>query len=287
MKKDDIGMIRIILVTIVILIVCISGLFAYSGMSKPLTVVESASMQHSNDTSYLGIIDTGDMAVMMSPDKASVTTYVEGHQNGYSKFGSYGDVIIYYRDGKNPVIHRAILWVDYDATTDTWSAPALKDYPEELWDNKGRTWDDLQGVLTLKELPYIDRVMDISIDLNALAHGSDNETPHSGYLTKGDKNPYFDQGTSIHYEPIKKDELKAIACFELPWLGCIKLLVNDKNVSLIPKNSVPCLAVFVIDVFTFIILLSVILEYRDRLRRMDRSETDDAPTPAFPVEPLK
>ena len=244
-------------------------------MSRPLTVVESYSMQHSDDTSYLGIIDTGDMAVMVNPDKKSVTTYVEGYQNGYSKFGAYGDVIIYHRSTGNPVIHRAILWLDYK--DGKWSAPALRDYPADLWENEG-TWNDLYGVLTLKKLPYKDRTLDVSTDLDRLTLDI-NCT--SGYLTKGDKNEYFDQNSSIHLLPVKKSELKAIAGIEIPWLGCIKLLVKDKNTWMIPENSKVCLWMLFIDIIVFIILISVTFEYYYNMKRRR------APTPPFPLEDEK
>ena len=257
--KDSKDMMVILGVALVVIIVVVAGLFVYSGLRRPLTVVESNSMQHSDDTSYLGIIDTGDMVVMVSPDKMGVTTYVEGHENGHYKFGSYGDVIIYYRSGKNPVIHRAILWLDYDSTTNKWSAASLKDYPADLWSNEG-TWDDLKGVLTLKALPYKDSELDVSVNIDDLAH-------HSGYLTKGDNNPYFDQMTSIHMDTVEKSELKAVAGKEIPWLGCVKLLLKDKNVDMIPNNSVPCLFVLFIDIIAFIAILSILMDYRHVLIR--------------------
>ena len=258
----DSKLLKIVVAALIVVIVVVSAIFIYSGMQRPLTVVESNSMQHSNDTSYLGIIDTGDMVLMVSPDKASVTTYVEGHQNGYSKFGSYGDVIIYYREGKNPVIHRAILWIDYDEGTGKWSAPSLKDYPTELWSNAG-TWDDLTGILTLKNLPYLDGSLDeVQLNIDSLAH-------QSGYVTKGDKNAYFDQNTSIHANLVGKNELKAVAGIEIPWLGCVKLLVNHKNVSMIPGNSIPCLVIMVIDIIILIFLISVTAEYISNVRRKE------------------
>ena len=258
MNRDSKEMIVIILAAAVIVVIVVAGLFTYSGLNRPLTVVESNSMQHSDSTSYLGIIDTGDMVVMVSPDKTDVTTFVEGHQNGYSKFGSYGDVIIYYRATKNPVIHRAILWLDYDESTSRWSAPALEKYPVDLWSNEG-TWDDLSGNLVLKGLPYKNDAVNLSINIDDLAH-------HSGYLTKGDNNAYFDQLTSIHTEPVERSELKAIAGLEVPWLGCIKLLVKDKNTNMIPENSKTCLIIFFIDVIAFIVLISMLLDYRRRMR---------------------
>ena len=258
MNRDWKEIVIIVLVAAVVIAVVVSAVFAYSGLNRPLTVVESNSMQHSDDTSYLGIIDTGDMVIMVSPDKTDVTTFIEGTQNGYWKFGSYGDVIIYYRVAKNPVIHRAILWLDYDETASKWSAPSLKDCSKDYWYNEG-TWDDLKGVLVIKNLPYKDGYVDTSINLDDLAQ-------HSGYLTKGDNNGYFDQMTTIHTDAVQRSELKAVAGEEIPWLGCIKLLVKDKNTNMIPKNSIPCLFVFFIDVIAFIALISMLLDYRHRLK---------------------
>ena len=252
MNKDSKDMLIVIVTAAVIVGIILISLMVYSGMSKPLTVVESKSMQHSDDTSYLGIIDTGDMVVMVSPDKRSVTTYVEGHQNGYCKFGSYGDVIIYYRDnGKNPVIHRAILWLDVkDGIV---SAPSLKDYPADKWENEG-TWDNLTGILTLKDLPYKDGTKETTtVDLTKITH--------SGFLTKGDNNTDFDQTLSIHPDAVMESELKAVAGLEVPWLGCIKLLVNNKNTWMIPQNSLNCLWILFLDIVALVSVMIIITEY--------------------------
>ena len=253
MHKDVKEVLIVIAVTAVVVGIVMTSLMIYSGMSRPLTVVESKSMQHSDDTSYLGIIDTGDMAVMISPDKRTVVPFVEGYQNGHCSFGSYGDVIIYYRDnGKNPVIHRAIIWLE--VADGIISAPSLKDYPTDRWDNDGN-WDytNLTGMLTLKKLPYKDGTKDVSIDLSRVTH--------SGYLTKGDNNTDFDQMTGIHHDAVMTSELKAIAGLEIPWLGCIKLLVNNKNVNMIPQNSLNCLWVMLLDIIAFVSVLIIVVEY--------------------------
>lgn len=251
MHKDVKEVLIVIAVTAVIVGIVMTSLMIYSGMSRPLTVVESKSMQHSDDTSYLGIIDTGDMVVMVSPDKKTVVPYVEGYQNGHCSFGSYGDVIIYYRDnGKNPVIHRAIIWLKVE--NGKISAPSLKDYPADRWENDG-TWDDLTGKLTLKDLPYKDGTKDVSIDLSNVTR--------SGYLTKGDYNTEFDQTSGIHPGTVMKSELKAVAGIEIPWLGCIKLLVNNKNVNMIPQNSLNCLWVMLLDVIAFVSVMIIVVEY--------------------------
>ena len=254
MNKDSRELLIIIAAAAIVIGVVMVSLMAYSGMSRPLTVVESKSMQHSDDTSYLGIIDTGDMVIMISPDKKSVTTYIEGYQSEYWKFGSYGDVIIYYRDnGKNPVIHRAIIWLDVDENG-VISAPSLKDLPTSKWENEG-SWDynNLVGYLTLKELPYGSGYRDVSIDLSKITH--------SGFLTKGDNNADFDQSSGIHTDAVMQSELKSIAGTEVPWLGCIKLLINNKNTWMIPQNSLNCLWILLLDIIAFVSVVIVTAEY--------------------------
>ena len=61
------------------------------------------------------------MVLVKDKNKCDIISYVEGSQTGYSTFGDYGNVIVYYRDSGNPVIHRAFLWLDYN--NGIWSAP--------------------------------------------------------------------------------------------------------------------------------------------------------------------
>lgn len=264
----------LIIIGVVVILVggVFGGMFAYSGMSRtPLTVIESNSMQHSNSTSSLGIIDTGDMVLMVSPNKyGDIKTYVDGDRENYSKFGSYGDVIIYYRDGKNPVIHRPIVWLDYNPGTSSWSAPSLQHYERGVkWDVTSGDWYNLQGVLTFYGLPG-NNGSTIDVSIAVTGPGSLSTTAgclHSGYLTKGDNNNYFDQLTSIFKEPVKKSDLKAVAGVEIPWLGCIKLIFNNKNLNMVPVNSIPCLIVLLIDIIMLVITISVICEAVNRSKR--------------------
>lgn len=238
----------IFIASMIIVPMAIGALYLYTGILKPLSVVESKSMQHSDDRSYIGIIDTGDMIIVRSPDKKPIITYIEGISKKYSKFGSYGDVIIYNREGKNPVIHRAILWLNYDDVSKKWSAPALKDC-EVNWRSDGG-YDDLKGVLKIDGLPGFN-----------LDHLKGHE--HSGYLTKGDNNNYFDQDLicsdyGIHPGTVQNSELKAIADIEIPWIGCLKLLVSNKNIDQIPSNSITSL----IAVFTGVCVLFALVSKR-------------------------
>ncbi len=199
---------------------------------------------------------------MRDPSKTDITTFVEGSQNGYSMFGDYGDVIIYYRGEKlNPVIHRAFLWLEYNGD-ETWRADALKDY-DGKWTAMG-TYESLSGDLTFYNLGYEGNTC--TIDLDDLSKPKENTQsgesyePHSGYLTKGDNNGYFDQLTTITYGLVSEKQIKATAGIELPWIGCIKLMMNHINEHMIPKNSVPCLAIAFIDIVAAFIVASVILD---------------------------
>lgn len=260
MNRDTKDIVIVVGIAFILIVVAVVALMNYSGMGSPLTVVESNSMQHSTDRSSLGVIDTGDMIVMVSPDKTSVTTFVEGSKTGYSKFGSYGDVIIYKRaNGQNPVIHRAIIELIYN-NDGTWSAPSLNGY-EGGWDNNGnKDYMHMSGTFSMQGLGW--RGLSAYIDLDTLPK-------HSGYLTNGDNNiasetrTYFDQSTTIAGDlgPIQKKDIKAVAGLEIPWLGCIKLYMNGKNINMIPGNSIPCLTVAVIDVVFLFIVLSIILSF--------------------------
>ena len=259
MNKDSWDIIIVVAIAFVIIVVVAISLINYSGMSSPLTVVESNSMQHSTERSSVGIIDTGDMIVMVSPDNTSVTTFVEGSKTGYQKFGSYGDVIIYKRgNGQNPVIHRAIIELIYNGDG-TWRAPSLEGYDPNKWDNNGnKDYNKMSGIFSMQGLGW--RGLSAYIDLDTLPK-------HSGYLTNGDNNiasetrTYFDQSTTIAGDLglIQDKDIKAMAGIEIPWLGCVKLYMNGKNVSMIPENSVPCLVVAIVDIVFFFIVLSIIL----------------------------
>ena len=255
-----------------VIIIVFGGMYLYSGMSKPLTVVESGSMQHSDTESSIGVIDTGDIVVMISPEKKSITSYVEGYASGYREFGDYGDVIIYYRDYGNPVIHRAILWIEY-TNLGKWSAPALANFDPDRWSDEGSNDPyDLQGTLTIKGLGW--RGYTATIDLNTLDR-------HSGYLTAGDNNQYFDQATGISTcGLIDKAHIKAVAGLEIPWLGCVKLIINNKNVDKIPSNSIPCLAaamvVIILVLLTIMAVTSHFIKLHDRKKKeMAEAQIDD------------
>jgi len=207
-----------------------------SGVNPPFTVVESHSMQHcqtDDKHSEIGTIDTGDLVLVRSTDKCTITSYVEGYSNGYTMFGDYGDVIIYYRDGHNPVIHRAFIWLEY-LGGGKWSAPALENYDSTKWScTSGTDYNNLSGILAFTEVGVVvDGGKTLSIDLDSMT----SHYPTSGYLTVGDSvsNTHFDQdlANNICKGLVSTERIKSIAWVEIPWLGALKLMLGGHSAEL-------------------------------------------------------
>ncbi len=245
---------KIIIVLIAAFFIAIAGGYAYinatSGLDSPLSVIMSSSMQHDNDESELGVIDTGDVMIIKSPTKLdSIQSYIEGIQTGYKTFGDYGNVIIYERgDDVNPCIHRAIVWINYNGDN-TWSIPSLANYEGSWHTNNGSTnINALSGILTFEKITQSEKT--VSINLDSIGK-------QSGYLTMGDNpqsNTYFDQSAGIINHPVGTDEIRAVAMYEIPWMGIIKVyMTEDKksNLSHVP-NSIYSLAMLFIVIFGLI-----------------------------------
>ncbi len=231
-----------------------------SGASSPFTVVESQSMQHDSGRSDIGTIDTGDMVLVRSLDKhGKIITYVEGSQTGYSRFGEYGDVIIYERGGgQNPVIHRAILWLEYNNDElKTWNAPSLAnwEYRSQWYCPSGFDYGHLSGTLTLYNVGEFGKK--VSVNLSQIQ-------PNSGYLTMGDSrdNTNFDQTMGIINSPINDGLIKSVAWKEIPWLGAVKLIMKDNAVALnaCAPNSVPNLIFAMASFVISLILVSFLMD---------------------------
>jgi signal peptidase len=117
-KTDNywLALLRDILVALLIVAVVISVVYAYSGSVTPLVAVESGSMEHNKTPSLLDQNDgiyIGD--VVLVKKTTDVVTYEQGIKEGYTKFGNYGDVIVYKPNGDEhatPIIHRAMYWVN-------------------------------------------------------------------------------------------------------------------------------------------------------------------------------
>lgn len=265
MKKETRNFIAVIGVFAIVIVGGYCALIAYTGFSLPFSSVVSESMQHDNYQSEIGAIDTGDIVIVQDKSKANIESYVHGSQTGYSSFGKYGSVIIYNRSStQNPVIHRAIVWLDYEESTGKWSSSELKNFSgwSCIDDDESCDWSDLRGTLYLT----IDE-KDVSISLDSL------QIKQSGYLTMGDNpdtNRALDQASGIINHPVSMDEIRSVAIWEIPWLGMFKLTMNgNTHVSHVP-NSLPSLVMEIILIFSLLIVIDAFSVFRYHASVRDR-----------------
>lgn len=261
MDKANRNLIVSMVVIAVIIIGGYASLVVYTGFTSPFSVVMSQSMQHDANQSELGSIDTGDIVLVMDPSKCEIQSYVEGTQTGYKSFGDYGSVIIYNRgEGQNPVIHRIILWLEYDPLNDTWSAPSLQGY-NGVWrcEYEGSYHYDLgnlHGTLIFENITASGKT--VSIDLDSLEKSS-------GFLTMGDNNitnNYFDQLEIIDHL-VSYDDIRSIPVMEIPWLGSIKILMNGGNNLQYVPNSLPTLVMCFALLFGILTLIDSISLFKN------------------------
>jgi signal peptidase len=137
------------------------------------------------------IMEEGRLQPAAAHGDTGVVTHKTGQEEGYRKFNGYGDVIVYQPDGKDyttPIIHRAMLWVEEG---ENWYDEANQDYVEA---------DNCEQ---LANCP----------------------APHSGFITKGDANHYYDQsnGMGTISGPVKPSWVRGTAEVRVPWLGWVRL----------------------------------------------------------------
>ncbi len=260
-RTDDgkISLIRDVLVALILVLILLISLWAYTGQwfSTPMVAIESGSMMHQNEPwGRLGTIDAGDMVLLVKVNgKEDIVTRGGDCDGAYATrdkdhyyYGDYGDVIIYRKYG-NPdakqIIHRAMCWIELnDDGTYTVSEYCL--YNEES--------------ITIKDL------------------GLKNYQPsHSGFITQGDNpvtNPTCDQMGGICDEPIKPEWVTGKARGELPWIGTInlffddlvsgRLLGSDATVYNVPHDCVTCLMILIAVLISIPISLDVYDWYKSK-----------------------
>lgn len=221
---------RDVAVAVVLVLVVLGAIFAYTQVWPPMVVVESASMAHSDTQSYLGVIDTGDLVlVQRAPEKADVVTWAEGKATGYRAYGDFGDVIVFHPltmpVDSTPIIHRPIVYAVWNENYGGWDVPALESPAlAGKWQATNETGAPLTlpraitGTLTLRELGFTG-TLTLSINLQVLLANPLNH--HDGYFTKGDHNAGFD-GWGL----VPQSRVVGKARGELPWFGLLKLLVS-------------------------------------------------------------
>jgi signal peptidase len=223
------------LVALMIIVLVLVSLWAYTQNWPPVYVVESNSMQHgAND--QVGLINTGDLVLAQKIAPDQIVTYFEGLQSGYTTYGEYGDVILYHPYGVTtpaPLIHRAILYLVW-SPDGSYAAPSLASLPCSAASHPYyRAWftpngcgtTGLTGNLTLYNVGW--RSLNVSIDFSVLGG-------HSGFLTMGDNNPVPDQPV---LSPLVEDSwIVGVARGMIPWFGAAKLLLEGQASEVPPQS---------------------------------------------------
>lgn len=171
-------------------------LFGASGVWPPMVAIESGSMEpnmYKGDLVF--IVDNDRFTSEHAYGDTGIVTYQAGEDAEYTKFGDYGDVIIFQpnKHANVPYIHRARFWVD-----------------------DGENWYDKAN----SEYVNADNCQDLR---NCPA-------PHAGFITKGDANHGYDQSMGIA-DPVKPESITGTAELRVPWLGWVRLTFAEIAVS--------------------------------------------------------
>lgn len=225
----------------------VGALSSALGTWPPFMVVESRSMQHDDNRSAIGVIDTGDVVVVSEPQTYGMPrTYLDSLRDDYRSFGEYGDVIIYQSPEEDvPIVHRALCELVYNSSAKGFDIPELANLPDDAWSVPGenRSWWGLNDWVELYGIGYAG--VTVRIDLNS-TYQAVAEDPHGGLVTMGDNNweeldgekiGMVDQGSLVD-GPIKWEWVIGKVVGEVPWLGTIRLLLTGTMPYYMPLNSV-------------------------------------------------
>jgi len=233
------------LVAVAIIVVLLVSLYAYTQNWPPVYVVESNSMQHGS-TDQLGLINAGDLVLAQKLPLSGITSYMGGIASGYSTYGEYGDVLLYWPNGQGgtPVIHRALLYLQWDPS----GSYNATDLSPPCGTQPGATWaylptlsgsptcstNKLDGYLRLYHVGW--NSQNVTIDLTpAVAPGTLGD--HSGYVTMGDNNSRPDQeGPPTISSLVEPGWIIGVARGMIPWFGSVKLLL-DGDAGRVPAQS--------------------------------------------------
>jgi signal peptidase I len=232
------------LVALAIVVVLLVSLFAYTQNWPPIYVVESNSMQHGAGD-QLGLINAGDLVLAQKASLSSIVPYVVGLQTGYSTYGEYGDVLLYWPNGQGttPVVHRAILYLQWDPKG-FYNATDLRGLPCGTAPNAvyatGIAPGPIQSCNTTRLTGELDlfhvgwNSQNVTVNFGAPALGR-----HSGFLTMGDNNSLPDQsgtGTPAISELVEPAWVIGVARGMVPWFGAVKLLFQGQA-NVVPAQS--------------------------------------------------
>ena len=209
------------LIFIAAVILILVGITIYSGIFPPASVVESYSMEHSDNWQY-GIIDEGTIVMVKKVNNIdNVITYVQGRSNNFSSYGEYGNVILYHNSALGVItIHRAMFYLSWNGTN-----PEIEGYHNQSYIH---IYNDN---IIMEGIGYAHR----NLIVNVSGYKGD-----SGFITVGDHNlatlskasPYYNRTYNAYYasdqniwdiKPVNLTEIVGKAYGYIPWLGLIKL----------------------------------------------------------------
>ena len=279
---------RDVIIAVVIVGVVIGGIFAYSGIWPPLVVIDSGSMKHGENSS-VGTIDAGDLVLVKEVlEREDMITYIEGRESGHQTYGDYGDVIVYRKYGSEdmvPIIHRAMMWLEYNASSDSFDIPDLQLLEHGTdWYNIQFTSDDawygLREAIVLKNVGY--QSTDVIIDLGKILDQAwITGGPHGGFITMGDGNlaEYggllaVDQHSStLCSEPIQVHWIVGKARGELPWFGAIKLYFTG-DTKWIPSNTWTMLAIAIVLIIAIPVAIDMLIAIYSKRKKADEEHQE-------------
>ncbi len=286
------------LVALAIIVLLLVSLYAYTSNWPPVYVVESNSMQHGAGD-HLGVINAGDIVLAQKASLGSIITYIDAIRTGFSTYGSLGDVLIYEPNGSGaatPIIHRAILYLEYDSSNSTYTAVGLAGLSCGSGGDHVYYSPDTPGGCGTSGLSVIDTLdlyniggRTVAIDFSRTSDLGD----HSGFLTLGDNNSYADQ-LPANDGPIPLSTLVeagwvvGVARGMIPWFGAVKLLL-DGNAGKVPTASWEYLGLTVAGAIFAAAGIHLLLRRRHEAvrKRRPREETDEDEEEAEPAPKSK
>lgn len=295
-KSAALDLIKDIVIAFIIVIIIIGSIYLYTGNWPPVVVVESNSMQHSNDESYLGVIDTGDLVLVKSIDSEDdIVPYMKGKRIGHETYSEYGDVLIFRKNGYpsssvTPVIHRAILWLEYNETSHSFDIPELKHHKANVsadgeWYVVGgeQRWYNLSGTIVLRDIGHDHLPVSINLGTILSLYESQGVEPHSGFITLGDNNGggydqgNMDDGHGARVRPVKPEWIVGKGRGEIPWFGLIKLYFQDPDIREdAPSNSWTMLFVTLVLIIAVPICIDIFLIlYERRKAKMEEDKEEE------------
>ncbi|MEL9999137.1 MAG: S26 family signal peptidase [Thermoplasmata archaeon] len=229
MKEDFKDTLKSLGISFVAIIIVVVGLYAYSGIWPPLTIIESSSMQHGNGFTW-GVINTGDIVIPKKVTNVNdIITYVQGREINYMSYGDYGNVILYFPQPNSvPVIHRAIFYV-------TWNGSFFHIRGE----SKAGNWLEILGYKVI--------IFNVGFSHRNLVVDLSKFIGEDGFITMGDNNladsPYMDpniiypdiayyaadQNVGIAPRPVTLSMIYGLATGWIPWFGDIKLILTGET----------------------------------------------------------